>query len=159
MGLKSWFSKKLLPNWFFCISGVIRDDWSVMKYTVNSALSQYVKVLLQYIKSVLLGHWYPCFGLLVTSALGFKARVNLFACIFNYLIPQIHNWCNSCLPCIWSIHLYTHKHWWDSIRHCVRSDSLSHSGSACQSIPIEIIILKMEWYYITNELLCLMNNR
>ena len=26
-------------------------------------------------KSFLLGHWYPCFGLLVTSPLGFKARV------------------------------------------------------------------------------------
>ena len=26
-------------------------------------------------ESFLWGHWYPCFGLLVTSALGFKARV------------------------------------------------------------------------------------
>ena len=144
MGLKSWFLKKLLPNWFFCVSGVIRDDWSVMKYTVNSALSQYVKVLLQYIKSVLLGHLFWTSGDICT---GFQSQSESRACMFNHLIPQIHNWCNSCLPCIWSIHLYTHKHWWDSIRHCVGSDSLSHSGSACQSILIEIIILKMEWYY------------
>ena len=30
--------------------------------------------------SFLWGHWYPCFGLLVTSALGFKARVDSLAC-------------------------------------------------------------------------------
>ena len=30
--------------------------------------------------SFLWGHWYPCFGLLVMSALGFKARVDSLAC-------------------------------------------------------------------------------
>ena len=30
--------------------------------------------------SFLWGHWHPCFGLLVTSALGFKARVDSLAC-------------------------------------------------------------------------------
>ena len=37
---------------------------------------------------LLWGHWYPCFGLLVTSALGFKARVDhpLLACFVD-----VHN--------------------------------------------------------------------
>ena len=50
------------------------------------------------------GHWYPCFGFLVTSPLGFKARVGsaLFAlrrrmyCTF----PEIHLWCYT-LPTSW----------------------------------------------------------
>ena len=32
-------------------------------------------------QSFLWGHWYPCFGLLVTSWLGFKARVGPLACM------------------------------------------------------------------------------
>ena len=34
------------------------------------------------------GHWYPCFGLLVMSALGFKARVDSLACV---LFSPVHN--------------------------------------------------------------------
>ena len=39
------------------------------------------------------GHWYPCFGMLVTSALGFKARVDI-TCTLSCLCtsPQIHLW-------------------------------------------------------------------
>ena len=36
-------------------------------------------------KSFLWGHWCPCFGLLVTSALGFKARVDSLACVLPRL--------------------------------------------------------------------------
>ena len=35
-------------------------------------------------KSFSWGHWYPCFGLLVTSVLGFKARVYPFLPAFYY---------------------------------------------------------------------------
>ena len=49
-------------------------------------------------KSFLLGHWYPCSGLLVMSPLGFKARLeslaSMLACV--QWIPQIHFWCNTC---------------------------------------------------------------
>ena len=41
------------------------------------------------------------FGLMMTSALGFKARVEpLFACFLAcmQLIPQIHLWCDTCRP-------------------------------------------------------------
>ena len=36
--------------------------------------------------SFLWGHWYPCFGLLVTSALGFKARVDSLACFLACML-------------------------------------------------------------------------
>ena len=39
------------------------------------------------------GHWYPCFGLLVTSALGFKSFV---PCV--HWIPHINLWCDTCWP-------------------------------------------------------------
>ena len=51
--------------------------------------------------SFLWGHWYPCFGLLVTSPLGFKARVDpSHACFVTCVqwIPEIHLWCNTCWP-------------------------------------------------------------
>ena len=82
------------------------------------------------------GHWYPCFGFLVTSPLGFKARVGsaLFAlqrqmyCTF----PEIHLWyccistslCRSgrvrCLSfsstqCSWSFP-YINQQRWDLAR-------------------------------------------
>ena len=37
-------------------------------------------------KSFSWGHWYPCFGLLVMSALGFKARVDPFCVILTCVI-------------------------------------------------------------------------
>ena len=46
-------------------------------------------------KSFSWGHWYPCFGLQVMSALGFKAKVGPF-CMFSRLCdPQIHLWCDT----------------------------------------------------------------
>ena len=39
-------------------------------------------------------HWCACFGLLVTSTLGFKAWLaSILCCLYN---PQIHLWCNTC---------------------------------------------------------------
>ena len=32
-----------------------------------------------------MSHWYPCFGLLVMSVLGFKARVDPLACMLHHL--------------------------------------------------------------------------
>ena len=52
-------------------------------------------------KSFLWGQWYPCFGLLVMTALGFKARVDPWlACFVACMqwISQIHLWCNTCWP-------------------------------------------------------------
>ena len=49
-------------------------------------------------KSFLWGHCYPCFGLLVTSPLGLKARVGSLICLINmwYTFPEIHHWNNTC---------------------------------------------------------------
>ena len=51
---------------------------------------------------LLWGHWHPCFGFLVTSSLGFKARVGsaLFALSggVHYMLPDIHFWCYTCQP-------------------------------------------------------------
>ena len=50
-------------------------------------------------QSFLWGCWYPCFGLLVMSAMGFKAREDPFlACFRLQWIPRIHLWCDSCWP-------------------------------------------------------------
>ena len=47
-------------------------------------------------KSFSWGYWYPCFGLLVMSALGFKARVDPFCMLPCLCDPQIHLWCDTC---------------------------------------------------------------
>ena len=55
---------------------------------------------------LLWGHWHPCFGILVMSPLGFKARVDsaLFALSGGvcYTFPEIHLWYytlpTSCRP-------------------------------------------------------------
>ena len=46
-------------------------------------------------------HWYPCFGFLVTSPLGFKARLGsalfvLFFCGGECTFLEIHLWCYTC---------------------------------------------------------------
>ena len=47
-------------------------------------------------KSFLWGHWYPCFGLLVMSPLGFKARVDSLICTWQrHIFPKIDLWCNT----------------------------------------------------------------
>ena len=56
-------------------------------------------VFLEDNESFLRVHWYPCFGLLVTSALGFKVRVDLSVLFFvtcMQWILQIHPQCNTC---------------------------------------------------------------
>ena len=40
-------------------------------------------------ESFLWGHWCPCFELLVTYALGFKARMDPFTCIFRHLYTTL----------------------------------------------------------------------
>ena len=48
------------------------------------------------------GHWYPYFGLLVMSPLGFKARVGSLICTWLRctwcMCPQIHLWCDTYWP-------------------------------------------------------------
>ena len=50
--------------------------------------------------SFLWSHWYPWFGLLVMSALDFKAKVDPLTCFITckQWNPQIHLWCDTCWP-------------------------------------------------------------
>ena len=72
-------------------------EWS--RISLRKTVLQYCFIIFEGQQSFLWGHWYPYFGLLVTSTLGFKARVVLslawlIACM--QWIPQIHLWCNTC---------------------------------------------------------------
>ena len=61
--------------------------------------------------SFLWGHWYPCFGLLVTSPLGSKARVGRLICTWQRRMwctfPLIQLWCHTCWPLghLWLIYI------------------------------------------------------
>ena len=76
-------------------------------------------------KSFLWDHWYPCFGLLVTSPLGFKARVGSLIHTWwghmCYMFPEIHLWCYTCWPLgSWYgsqailFHILASRYWWGS---------------------------------------------
>ena len=77
----------------------------------------------------LCGHWYPCFGFQVTSALGFKTRVDFIACMLvacAQWIPQIYLWCDTCWPLgsqhgIWAISIYilVSRHGWGFSPHFI----------------------------------------
>ena len=54
------------------------------------------------------GHLYPCFGPLMMSALGFKARLDPFAC----LLYCQHGMGASDSPLV--LHLFGRQHWWGS---------------------------------------------
>ena len=53
-------------------------------------------------KFFLWGYWYPCFGLLVMSPLGFKARVGSLIRAWQrhtpYTFPEMYLWCDTCWP-------------------------------------------------------------
>ena len=68
-----------------------------IRYMIMSQVSFFLIIFGGH-KSFSLGHCYPCFGLLVTPARGFKARVESFTCMLSCLctIPQIPLWCHTC---------------------------------------------------------------
>ena len=70
------------------------------------------------------GHWYPCFGLLVISVLGFKTRVDFLTCMLHHLqtMDSVDSPLVSHLVLSWwvawhwaiLIHILVFKHWWGS---------------------------------------------
>ena len=75
-------------------------------------------------KSFFWDHWYPCCGLLVMSALGFKARMDSLVCILCHLhetdssdSPLVRHLLTSWQPA-WQlscfIYILVYKHWWGS---------------------------------------------
>ena len=102
------------------------------------------------------GHWYPCFGFLVTFPLGFKARVGsalfaIFAEANVMYIPQdsplvLH------LPTSWQParsqslpHMHVHR--WDlaQIRTCNRTNR-RRTRYHCASDPAFIIIFNVRYF-------------
>lgn len=87
----------------------------------------------------LLGYWYPCFGHLVTSTLGFKARVDPITCMLCHLCAM-ESWGSPLVHTCWllgsqhgsqaiHIHIYTcvNKHWWGSRLGSIICDTASQS--------------------------------
>ena len=71
------------------------------KLTFLSYFSFFFKKVFGGHMSLFWGHWYLCFGFLVASPMGFKARVGsaLFAFLQRQMLctfPEIHLWCYVC---------------------------------------------------------------
>ena len=99
-----------MDDWlsWLCTYVEMLDNSSLCRHTLTTYCklpsSKVLKTFLKKFRgqqSFLLGHWCPCFGLLVTSPLGFKARVDSSLVCFiicMQLSPQIHLWCDTCWP-------------------------------------------------------------
>ena len=102
------------------------EDWvlslKIMWYVLLNNFFLKKKEFLEDISPFLWGHWYPYFGLLVTSTLGFKASMDSLACVLHCLhVTDSSNssllwqlltsgqpaWQPSCF-----IHILAYKHWW-----------------------------------------------
>ena len=98
------------------------------RFIITFILVQFFKIYgenLWWTHVLLWGHWYPCYGLMVTSSLSFKARVGSFVHIWWMLtlsiFPKICFWCNTCWPLgsqhgnwVVLIYILMNKHWWGS---------------------------------------------
>ena len=93
-------------------------------------------------------HWYSCFGLLVISPPGFKAREDSLIHTWErhtcYTIPKIHLWCNTCWPLCsqygsWAnfLHVLASRHWWDS--------KLGPIMQQMNALPTELCWLGYPW--------------
>ena len=111
------------------------------------------------------GHWYPCFGLLVTSPLGFKARVGSALFELSRGIPvMLHVPWDS--PLVWHLltswwpawqlsHLFhiPARHWWDSKPGAIMP--LLTVWDQADALPTELYNLLMRtwrlvWFEILN---------
>ena len=68
----------------------LQTKWSrdVLERFIHVATVTWMSTFLKHFWRILVllsGHWYPRFGLLMTFALGFKARVDFLACMLHYL--------------------------------------------------------------------------
>ena len=104
----------------------IGSDPILPQWQTNCFFFVFFKKIFGAHESFLWGHWYPCFGLLVTSPLGFKARVGsaLFELSGGVHVTLHVPWDS---PLVWHLptswqpawqpsHLFhiPASHWWDS---------------------------------------------
>ena len=94
-------------NWPFrlCLFGTL---YSTSGITAKKTKIQFFFLLNFYLTHVhFWGHWYPCFGLLVTSPLGFKARVGSLIHTWQrqkcYMFTEIHLWCDTYCQPAWQL--------------------------------------------------------
>ena len=101
------------------------------------------------------GHWYPCFGLLVTSTLGFKAREDSL----TYMLLWLHAMDSSDSPPVWHlltfwwpawqpshfIHVLAYKHWWTWVQdgecHCLTACGKADSTDWAELAQLRSMIL------------------
>ena len=91
-------------KWIFVVNCISHHILAKLSHACRFCISSnfFLKKFFGGLKSFLWGHWYHCFGLLVTYPLGFKARVGSLiptwqrhmCCIF----PEIQLWCDTCWP-------------------------------------------------------------
>ena len=81
-------------------------------------------------KSFLWGHWYPCFGLLVTSALGFKVRVDSLTCMLPRLCTTWQHGMAAELS--WSTYLQTCLQALVEVRGSNPRPSVPHTAQRCR---------------------------
>ena len=111
-------------------------------------------------ESFLWGHWYPCFRLLMMSALGFKARMDpSLSCFPTYMqrISQVHSgttpadllMANMVAEPFWSIYLHMcRSRWewnpWSSIPH---HNAVNHSATPVWSNCLTFMFCEFFWKF------------
>ena len=109
------------------------------------------------------GHWCPCFGLLVTSALSFKARVDpmhAFSLVWSSDLPLVQHlltvwrsaWQLSLLnPCTYRC---VCKHWWrfglelEPKTVCSNHGTVNHLATQGQLGGISFDLVNKCWYFL-----------
>ena len=109
----------------------------------NNITSFFLKKVSGGHESFLWGYWYPCFGLLVMSPLGFKVRVESLIDTWPrrtfYTFPEIHLWCNTWQPLgglygskVNLLHIPKTRHWWGSNGILITSQANDLLNELCQ---------------------------
>ena len=111
-------------------------------------------------KCFLWSHWFPCFGLLVTSPLGFKARVGSLTC-GCYTFPEIHLWCYTNWPLggqhgSWAV-TYLQAGWW-SLKTGSIVSPLLHSVRPGRRSTDWVMPARLRWYTKTRFIVSLLTN-
>ena len=96
------------------------------------------------------GSLIPCFGLLVMSPLGFKARVGSLIRTWQrhacYMFPEIHIWCDTCWPLSVQhgsqanlFHIPATRHWWGSNGRVITPQANALPTELCQPATMELL--------------------
>ena len=120
--------------------------------TVSNSLYFILFIFLENTSPFLWGHWNPCFGFLVMSPLGFKARVGSLIHLINKKAKFTHHWQADEVLVIYipfrrKLLLFTTTHKWSleqgnvftSVCHSVQMWWGEHSKKACGAEGVCIV--------------------